>query len=139
MKLVVKFSLVFLLVFGSGFAVAAYLAYGFLQKNAVDEVMQNSQLMMQTAVSMRTYTTEPPGFARDLAFPTAATHRSNAAAVGEDEHAGAGAPVGGPLDVDDGHEDGVAIGIFAPGLQDGIELSHVSSSGAEPLIGTAGD
>jgi protein-histidine pros-kinase len=36
---------------------AAYLAHGFLQKNATDEVIQNAQLMLQTALSMRDYTT----------------------------------------------------------------------------------
>ena len=58
MKLVAKFSLVFVVVFGIGFAVAAILAHGFLQKNAVDQVIQNAQLMMQTALSMRIYTTQ---------------------------------------------------------------------------------
>src|SRR5580658_8190783 len=57
MRLVGKFTLVFLIVFGIGFGVAAYLAHGFLQKNATDEVIQNAQLMMQTAVAMRDYTT----------------------------------------------------------------------------------
>ena len=58
MKLVAKFTLVFVLVFGVGFAAAAYLAHGFLQKNAVDQVIQNARLMMQTALSMRSYTTK---------------------------------------------------------------------------------
>jgi HAMP domain-containing protein len=58
MKLVAKFSLVFAIVFGIGFAAAAYLAHGFLQKNATDEVIQNAQLMMETALSMRSYTTK---------------------------------------------------------------------------------
>jgi HAMP domain-containing protein len=57
MQLVAKFTLIFLIVFGIGFGVAAYLAHGFLQKNATDEVIQNAQLMMQTAVAMRDYTT----------------------------------------------------------------------------------
>jgi HAMP domain-containing protein len=57
MKLVVKFTLVFVIVFGIGFALAAYMAHGFLQKNATDEVIQNAQLMMETALSMRDYTT----------------------------------------------------------------------------------
>src|ERR1035438_10032274 len=57
MKLVAKFSLVFVIVFGIGFAAAAYLAHGFLQKNATDEVIQNARLMMQTALAMRNYTT----------------------------------------------------------------------------------
>ena len=57
MKLVAKFTLVFLIVFGVGFAAAAALAHSFLQKNAVDEVIENARLMMQTALSMRDYTT----------------------------------------------------------------------------------
>ena len=58
MKLVVKFSLVFILVFGIGFAATAFLAHRFLQKDAVDEVIENAKLMMQTALAMRDYTTE---------------------------------------------------------------------------------
>lgn len=58
MRLVAKFTLVFVLVFGIGFAVSAWLAHSLLQKNAVDEVIQNAQLMMQTALSMRSYTTQ---------------------------------------------------------------------------------
>jgi HAMP domain-containing protein len=58
MKLVAKFTLVFLIVFGVGFALAAYMARGFLQKNATDEVIQNAQLMMETANSVRSYTTK---------------------------------------------------------------------------------
>ena len=40
MKLVAKFTLVFVIVFGIGFSLAAYMAHGFLQKNATDEVIQ---------------------------------------------------------------------------------------------------
>jgi len=58
MKLVAKFSLVFVLVFGIGFAAAAFLAHRFLQQKATDEVIQNARLMMETALSMRSYTTE---------------------------------------------------------------------------------
>jgi HAMP domain-containing protein len=58
MKLVAKFTLVFVIVFGIGFTAAAYLAHGFLRKNATDEVIQNAQLMMQTALSTRDYTTK---------------------------------------------------------------------------------
>jgi HAMP domain-containing protein len=58
MKLVAKFTLVFVVVFGIGFALAAYIGRGFLQKNATDEVIQNAQLMMETALSMRNYTTK---------------------------------------------------------------------------------
>jgi len=58
MKLVAKFTLVFIVVFGIGFAAAAYVAHGVLQKNATDEVIENAQLMMETALAMRTYTTQ---------------------------------------------------------------------------------
>lgn len=58
MKLVAKFTLVFVIVFGIGFAAAAWLAHSFLQKNATDEVIQNAHLMMETALSMRSYTTK---------------------------------------------------------------------------------
>jgi len=58
MKLVAKFTLVFVIVFGIGFAASAFLAHGFLQKNATEEVIQNAQLMMETALSMRDYTTK---------------------------------------------------------------------------------
>jgi protein-histidine pros-kinase len=57
MKLVAKFTLVFVVVFGIGFALAAYLAHSFLQKSATDEVIENARLMMETALSMRDYTT----------------------------------------------------------------------------------
>src|ERR1017187_1099597 len=58
MKLVAKFTLVFVVVFGIGFAASAYVAHGVLQKNATDEVIENAQLMMETALSMRSYTTK---------------------------------------------------------------------------------
>ncbi|HEX3748178.1 MAG TPA: DUF3365 domain-containing protein [Bryobacteraceae bacterium] len=58
MKLVVKFTLVFVAVFGIGFVFAAYLAHGFLNRNATDEVIENARLMMETALSMRSYTTK---------------------------------------------------------------------------------
>ena len=58
MKLVAKFTLVFVIVFGVGFAFAAYLAHGFLQRNATSEVIENAHLMMETALSMRNYTTK---------------------------------------------------------------------------------
>jgi HAMP domain-containing protein len=56
MKLLVKFSLVFILVFGSGFATAAWMARGFLRQAATDQVLGNAELMMETALAMRTYT-----------------------------------------------------------------------------------
>jgi protein-histidine pros-kinase len=56
MKLLIKFSLVFVLVFGAGFGAAAWMARGFLRQNATDQVLGNAELMMETALAMRTYT-----------------------------------------------------------------------------------
>lgn len=58
MKLLAKFSLVFVLVFGASGAVAAFLSYRFLQEGAREEVLQQARLMMETMRSTRNYTTE---------------------------------------------------------------------------------
>jgi len=57
MKLLAKFSLIFVLVFGTGLACAAYFARSFLRENATKQVLENAELMMETALAMRTYTT----------------------------------------------------------------------------------
>lgn len=57
MKLLAKFNLVFVLVFGTGVALAGFIAYQFLQKNAKDQVLQEAKLMMETTLSTRNYTT----------------------------------------------------------------------------------
>jgi HAMP domain-containing protein len=56
MRLLAKFSLIFVVVFGLGLGAAAYLFYGLLQRNARDQVLHNAQLMMDTALAMRSYT-----------------------------------------------------------------------------------
>ena len=56
MRLLAKFSLIFVVVFGAGLAAAAYLLSSLLQQNARDQVMYNAQLMMETALAMRSYT-----------------------------------------------------------------------------------
>jgi HAMP domain-containing protein len=56
MKLLTKFNLVFILVYGCGLAVAAYLSHQFLQKDARDQVMRQAELMMQTSLASRNYT-----------------------------------------------------------------------------------
>jgi HAMP domain-containing protein len=58
MKLLAKFSLVFLVVFGTSGAAAAYLSYRFLQSGAREEVLQQARLMMEAMRSARNYTTE---------------------------------------------------------------------------------
>jgi len=56
MKLIVKFNLVFLLIFAAGLTIAAYISRDLLQQNARDEVLQNARIMMEAALATRTYT-----------------------------------------------------------------------------------
>jgi HAMP domain-containing protein len=56
MKLLAKFTLIFVLVFGSGLAVVGYVTRGFLQRNARAQVLEQARLMMETAGSAREYT-----------------------------------------------------------------------------------
>ncbi len=56
MKLVWKFNLVLLGIFLLGFVVAGYVSHRTLQANAREEILQNARLMMEAALSSRTYT-----------------------------------------------------------------------------------
>ena len=56
MKLVVKFNLVFVVVFLLGFAASGYLANEVLQKNAREEIVQNARIMLEAASAVRNYT-----------------------------------------------------------------------------------
>jgi len=56
MKLLWKFNLVLLGIFLMGFAIAGYVSYQVLQANAREEIVQNARLMMEAALSSRTYT-----------------------------------------------------------------------------------
>ena len=56
MKLIWKFNLVLLGIFVVGFVIAGYLSYRALQTNAREEILQNARLMMEAALSSRTYT-----------------------------------------------------------------------------------
>jgi HAMP domain-containing protein len=58
MRLLAKFSLIFAAVFGVGLAAAAYLFHGSLRKSAREQVLYHAQIMMETALAMRNYTTE---------------------------------------------------------------------------------
>ena len=58
MKLLAKFSLVFMLVLGTGLAVGGALAYHFLEDLAKTEALQQARLMLQAALAVRQYTTE---------------------------------------------------------------------------------
>jgi len=55
-KLLTKFSLLFILVFGVGLGIVGYLSYGFLQEDARDLVTQQATLMIDTMSAARSYT-----------------------------------------------------------------------------------
>jgi HAMP domain-containing protein len=56
MRLLAKFNLIFMLVFGAGLAGAGYVSYWFLRQNAREQVIQQARLMMETMRSARDYT-----------------------------------------------------------------------------------
>lgn len=56
MKLLTKFNLVLIVIFGAGGLVIAQLAYSFLRQNARDQVLQQAELMMASAGATRDYT-----------------------------------------------------------------------------------
>ncbi len=56
MGLRLKFNLVLLLVFATGLGVTGYISYDLLHRNARDEVLRNAGVMMEAALSMRSYT-----------------------------------------------------------------------------------
>jgi len=61
MRLLLKFNLILILVFGSGMAAAAYFARDFLEQTAHEQVLQQARLMMGSASAMRTYTSKQVG------------------------------------------------------------------------------
>jgi protein-histidine pros-kinase len=56
MKLLTKFNLILLVLFGTGALIISQVAYNFLISNARREVMQEAELMMASARAVRTYT-----------------------------------------------------------------------------------
>ena len=56
MKLLLKFNLVFILVFALGLAAIGYVSWRLLERNARDEIAQNARLLMDAALSTRAYT-----------------------------------------------------------------------------------
>ena len=61
MKLIVKFNLVFILVFLLGLAAAATVSDQLLQKNAREEIVLNARLVMESALAARAYTSTQVG------------------------------------------------------------------------------
>ncbi len=58
MKLLARFNLVFILIFGIGTVLAVWLAYIYLRNDAKDRVLGEATLMMETTLANRAYTTE---------------------------------------------------------------------------------
>jgi hypothetical protein len=58
MKLLTKFNLILVVVFGAAGFLIAHLAYDFLIGNARREVLAQAQLMMHSATSVRNYTND---------------------------------------------------------------------------------
>jgi HAMP domain-containing protein len=58
MGLRLKFNLVLVVVFLAGFVAAGVISRQLLQENARDEVIRDARLMMEAAISVRTYTVE---------------------------------------------------------------------------------
>jgi HAMP domain-containing protein len=56
MRLLTKFTLIFVLVFGLALPPACVFSYRFLQQNARSEVSQQARLMLESALSIRRYT-----------------------------------------------------------------------------------
>jgi HAMP domain-containing protein len=61
MKLIVKFNLVFIVVFLAGLAVAAHVAERLLQNNAREEMLHSARLVMEAALATRGYTSSQVG------------------------------------------------------------------------------
>ena len=56
MKLLLKFNLVFFVVFALGLAATGYVSWRLLERNARDEIAQSARLLMDTALATRSYT-----------------------------------------------------------------------------------
>lgn len=57
MKLLVKFNIIFLSVFGLGMIPAGLLSFSFLRAEAREQVVEQARLMIQTSIATRKYTT----------------------------------------------------------------------------------
>src|SRR5260221_8726189 len=68
MKLLAKFSLLFVVVFGLGLTAAGFFSHALLQKNARKQIEDRATIMMETALAMRRYTSEKvkPAFGQIL-------------------------------------------------------------------------
>jgi protein-histidine pros-kinase len=58
MKLLLKFNLVFLLIFAAGLAATGHVSWTLLERNARAEIAEDARLLMDTAIATRTYTSK---------------------------------------------------------------------------------
>lgn len=58
MRILAKFNLILILIFGAAVAITGYLAHRFLENDAREEVMQRANLMVAAAGGMRAYTAD---------------------------------------------------------------------------------
>jgi protein-histidine pros-kinase len=57
-KLLVKFNLVFVVLFALGLGATGYISWNLLQRNAKDEVYDSAKLLIDNALAVRTYTSQ---------------------------------------------------------------------------------
>jgi protein-histidine pros-kinase len=60
-KLLLKFNLVFILIFAVGFAATGFVSWRLLERNARDEIAGSARLLMDTALATRSYTSAQIG------------------------------------------------------------------------------
>ncbi len=58
MRILAKFNLILILIFATAVAVTGYIAHGFLDRDARQQVTQQAELMVSAAGGMRTYTAD---------------------------------------------------------------------------------
>ena len=56
MRLLLKFNLIFLLIFAAGLAAISQVSWSLLERNARDEIAQSARLLMDAAIATRSYT-----------------------------------------------------------------------------------
>lgn len=61
MKLLLKFNLVFILIFALGFAATGFVSWRLLERNAREEIAGSAKLLMDTALATRNYTSDQIG------------------------------------------------------------------------------
>jgi HAMP domain-containing protein len=58
MKLLLKFNLVFIVLFAAGIGAAGYVSWNLLQRNAQTEIVDTAKLLMEKAIAVRNYTSK---------------------------------------------------------------------------------